>query len=231
MLSEPRTISLISEFVHVPTVHVPEKLREVYNEVCRTCGYENFLRIQSGARIERRSPEGQGFSQLTLLSDRIQLTEDHTGTSTDQFGKKVVAVLSTVLPVLNIPLLLVQQNKVRATSTPNSFKTATEFLARRVFRAEPAQLAPLGRPTSVFGFRLVFPGYTEHPENFNVRIESYVRDPQALYIENVGTFKQPIQASTLSVVEENLRITSAFISENILNFLSMYDRREEEQDE
>lgn len=228
MLSEPRTISLISEFIHVPTAHAQEKLREIYNEVCRTCGYENFLRVQGGARIEKRNPEGGGFSQLTLLSDRIQLTEDHMGTSPEQFGKKVVAVLSTVLPALGIPILLVQQNKVRATSTPNSFKTAAEFLARRVFRIEPEQLEPLGRPTSVFGFRLVFPGQPGHPENFNVRIESYVRDAQALYIENVGTFKTPIQLSTLSVVEENLRQTSIFISENILKFLSLYDRREEE---
>ncbi len=170
MLSEPRTISLISEFIHVPTVHSVEKLREIYNQVCRTCGYENFLRIQGGARIERRNPEGEGFSQLTLLGDRIQLTEDHTAIGTDQFGKKIVAVLSTVLPVLGIPLLLVQQNKVRATSTPNSFKSATEFLARRVFNVRPEQMEPLGRPTSIFGFRLVFPGCAEHPENLNVRI-------------------------------------------------------------
>jgi hypothetical protein len=209
-------------------MHAPERLREIYNDVCRTCGYENFLRIQGGARIERRSPEGEGYSQLTLLGDRIQLTEDHTGTSTEQFGKKVVAVLSAVLPALGIPLLLVQQNKVRATSTPMSFKTATEFLARRVFKIQPEQMEPLGRPTSIFGFRLVFPAHARHPENFNVRIESYVRDPQALYIENVGTFKTPIQSSTLPTVEDNLRITSAFISENILNFLSLYDRREAE---
>ena len=226
MLSEPRTISLISEFIHVPTVHSVEKLREIYNQVCRTCGYENFLRIQGGARIERRNLEGEGFSQLTLLGDRVQLTEDHTAIGTDQFGKKIVAVLSTVLPVLGIPLLLVQQNKVRATSTPNSFKSATEFLARRVFNVRPEQMEPLGRPASIFGFRLVFPGSVEHPENFNVRIESYVRDPQALYIENVGTFKTPIQTSTLSLVEDNLRITSNFIGENIVSFLSLYDRRD-----
>lgn len=228
MLSEPRTISLISEFIHVPTVHAPEKLREIYNEVCGTCGYENFLRVQGGARIEKRNPEGEGLSQLTLLGDRIQLTEDHTATSTEQFGKKVVAVLSTVLPALGIPFLLVQQNKVRATSTPNSCKTAAEFLARRVFSIRPEQLEPLGRPTSIFGFRLVFPGQAGNPENFNVRIESYVRDPQALYIENVGTFKSPIQPSTLSIIEDNLRVTSTFISDNILNFLSLYDRREAE---
>ena len=63
MLSEPRTISLISEFIHVPAVHAPEKLREIYSEVCRTCGYENFLRVQGGARIEC----GHGRSSLGLM--------------------------------------------------------------------------------------------------------------------------------------------------------------------
>ena len=73
MLSEPRTISLLTEVIHLPAVQPPEKLREVYNEVCRTCGYENFTRIQGGARIERREPEGEGhlaraFHLRTLVS-------------------------------------------------------------------------------------------------------------------------------------------------------------------
>src|SRR5688572_8461033 len=103
MFSEPRTISLILELVHIPATHAPEKLREVYNEVCRTCGFENFTRIPGGARIERKDPEGDGFSQLSLTSDRIQLVEDHSGVSMDEFGKRALAVLSSAMPRLGIP--------------------------------------------------------------------------------------------------------------------------------
>src|SRR5262249_58428547 len=136
---------LITELIHLPVVHSPEKLREVYNEVCRTCGYENFYRIQGGARIERKDAEGEGFSQLSFLGDRIQVTEDHTGTSVEQFGKKSSAVLSSALPVLGIPLIIFQQTTVRVTAMPNSFKSAPEFLARSLFRIRPEDLEALGR--------------------------------------------------------------------------------------
>lgn len=228
MLSEPRTISLISEFVHVPVNHSADKLRAVYNEVCNSCGYEDFTRLQGGAQIERRDPESQSFSRLKLLRERIQITEDHTGVTVEQFAKKATAVLSSVLPQLEIPVLLVQQNTVRVISTPNNYGSAAEYLARSVFKIDEEQLQSFGRPTSLFGFRLVFPMAKGHPENFNVRVESYVRDPQALYIENVGTFKTPIQHSTLQTVENNLNLTSDFIGDRVVHFLSHYDRREAE---
>ena len=228
MLSEPRTISLVAEFIYMPTTHSAEKLREVYSEVCRTCGYENFTRIQGGARIEARETDGAGFSQLNVMADRVQLIEDHTGISVEQFGKKIVEALSIVLSAINVPVLLVQQNKVRVTTTPSRYKTASDFLARSVFKFQSEQLEPLGRPNSVGGFRMAFPGTTQNPEAFNVRIESYVRDPRALYIENVGTFKTPIQHSTLQTVENNLNLTSDFIGDRVVHFLSQYDRREAE---
>lgn len=226
MLSEPRTISLLTELIHLPLVHTPEKLREVYNEVCRSCGYENFLRIQGGARIERR--EGEGFSQLSLLGDRIQLTEDHTGISVEQFGRKAVAVVSTALGTLGIPLILVQQTTVRITSTPNNFKNASEYLARSVFKIHSGDLEAFGRPTSVFGFRLVFPPTTKQPQNFNVRVECYVRDGRSLYIENVGTFKSPIQPSNIDQIEKQAQLASDFLANNVVKFLSTFDRRENE---
>ena len=228
MLSEPRTITLITELVHLPAVHSAERLRDVYNEVCRTCGYENFLRVPGGARIEKTEPEGGGLSQLTFLSDRIQLTEDHTGISVDQFGKKISAVLSKALPSLGIPFLLVQVCTVRVTSAPNSYRTASEYFARSVFRIQPDDLKLLERPTTVFGFRLVFPPTAQQPHNFNVRVECYARDGRSLYIENVGTFKSPIQPSNMAEVEKNLQLTSDFLGERVVPFLSTYDRKENE---
>ncbi len=227
MLSEPRTISLLTELIHLPVVHAPEKLREVYNDVCRTCGYENFTRVPGGARIERKEAEAEGFSQLSLLGDRIQITEDHTGISTAQFGKKAMAVLSASLPALGIPLILVQQTTVRITAAPNSFRTGSEYLARSVFRIRAEDVELLGRPASVFGFRLVFPPTQQHPQNYNVRVECYVRDGRSLYIENVGTFKSPIQQGNIEQVEKNLQMTSDFLVENVVKFLSAFDRREE----
>jgi|SRR5688572_12533365 len=226
MLSEPRSISLILELVHLPVTHVPEKLREVYNEVCRTCDFENFTRIPGGARIERKDPEGEGFSQLTFSGDRIQLVEDHTGMSIDEFGKRGLAVLASAMPKLGIPILLVQQNTVRITANPNGYRSASEYLARSIFRFQAEDLEVLSRPVHLFGFRLAFPATVQHPVNYNTRVEGYVRDPRSLYVETVATFKTPIQAAQAELVHTNLTTTAAFVVDRVLPFLSQFDRRE-----
>ena len=226
MFSEPRTISLILELVHIPATHAPEKLREVYNEVCRTCGFENFTRIPGGARIERKEPDGDGFSQLSLTSDRIQLVEDHSGVSMDEFGKRALAMLSSAMPRLGIPIILVQQNTVRITVNPNGYRTAAEYLARSIFRFQPEDLETFSRPVHLFGFRLAFPATTQQPVNYNARVEGYIRDPRSLYVETVATFKTPIQAAQAELVQTNLHTTAAFVVDRILPFLSQFDRRE-----
>jgi len=229
VLSEPRTISLITELIHLPMVHAQEKLREVYQQVCKSCGYENFHRLPSGgATIERKDVEGEGKSVLSFLNDRIQLTEDHTGASAAQFGKKAIGVLATTLPALGIPILLIQQTTVRIITAPNSFRNASEYLAKGFFKVRHEDLEPLGRPTNLFGCKLIFPPTQEEPHNFSVRVECYVRDGRSLYIENVGTFKTPIQPASLDTVEKNLKQTADFLVENVIKFLSVFDRREPE---
>lgn len=228
MLSDPRTISLIAELLHIPAVHSPERLREVYNEVCLACDYENFTRVPGGARIERKEAEGEGFSVLSFLGDRIQVTEDHTGVTVEQFARKVHAVLEIALPRLGIPIILLHNATVRVASTPNSYKSAPELLARSVFKLTPEDVEPLRRPVNVFGFRLMFPPTQEDPRSFNVRVETYVRDQRSLYIENVGTFKHPVQPGEIDKVDRSLHATSEFIAENVIPFLSRYDRKVDE---
>jgi len=228
LFSEPRTISLLSECVHLPTKHSIEGLREVYNRVCRTCGYENFIKTASGVRLERHESQGSGFSHLSFASDRIQFTEDHVGISIEQFAKKVRSVLEEAMPLLKIPIILVHQVTVRVICTPNSFKHAAEFLARSIFRFRAEDLELLGRPTSVHGFRLVFPATREVSHAFNVRVESYVKDQRSIYVENVGTFKTATPTQTLDSVEQNIEATSEFIANHVVPFLSRYDRRDAE---
>ncbi len=228
MFSEPRTISLLTECLHLPLKHSVDNLREVYNKICGTCGYENFIKTATGVRLERHESQGDGFSHLNFAGDRIQFTEDHVGISIDQFAKKVRTVLEVAMTELRIPVILVQQTTVRVISTPHSFKSAAEFLAKSLFRIRGEDLELLGRPTSVHGFRLVFPASGDNAHAFNVRVESYLRDQRSIYVENVGTFKSPIQLQALEKVESNMELTSDFVTNNIVPFLSKYDRREPE---
>ena len=224
MLSEPRTISLLCELVHIPMKHLPEGLREVYNRVCSSCGYENFIRTPGGARIERQQEAG-GFSHVSFTGDRIQLTEDHVGISVEQFARKVAAVLTESVQVLRIPIVLLQQTTVRVIAMPNSFRSAADFLSQRIFRVPAGDLEAFGRPSNLFGFRMSLPPTRDDPTSFNIRVETYLRDRRSLYIENVGTFKAPVQASSLEVVERQTLATSELLTDRVIPFLSRYDTR------
>ncbi len=226
MLSEPRTISLLAELIHIPAKQSIEKLRDVYNQVSTSCGYDNFIRLPNGARIERGQGEGEEVSTMTFLHDRIQMVEDNMTGSVEQAGKKLVAVLQKAMPGLGIPFFLVQQFTVRAIATPNSYKNASEFIGRSLFRIREEDVAVLARPTNIFGMRLVFPPTKNHLQHFNVRIEAFTRDPQSVYLENVGMYKMPIELARLEELRKYLDQTSEFLSANICNFLSQYDHRE-----
>ncbi len=226
MLSEPRTISILAELIHIPAKHPFDRLRDVYAQVSSSCGYDNCIRLPNGARLERGPGEGEEVSNLTFLNDRIQMVEDNLAMSIEGVGKKLVAVLEKAMPVLGIPFFLVQQYTVRAIAAPNSFKSASEFIGRSLFRIGDEDVAVLERPTNIFGLRLVFPPTKAHPHNFNVRIEAYTRDPKAIYLENVGIFKTPIEFARLEAIPKGLETTSEFLASNVCKFLSQYDRRE-----
>lgn len=225
MFSEPSTISLLCECVHLPAKYTIERVREVYNKICTTCGYENFIRTSAGARIEQRGPGGRGFSRLTLTGDRLQFAEDHMGITAEQLGRKVRTVLEEAMPALGIPAILVQQVTVRTTCMPNASSSAAEFLSGSIFRVQREDLADFGRPAGLHGFRLVFPADKEHSGAFNVRVEAYLRDPRSIYIENVGTYKTPTQVNNLEGLANQIEEVSEFIATDVVPFLSKYDRR------
>jgi hypothetical protein len=228
MLSEPRTISIIAELVHLPVKQAFERLRDVYAAVSTPCGYDNCIRLPSGARLERGAGETEEVSTLTFLPDRVQMVEDNLATSVDGVGRKLIAVLEKAMPALGIPVILAQQFTVRAIAAPNSFKTASEFIGRSLFRIENEDVQVLERPTNIFGLRLVFPPTATQPWNFNVRIEAYTRDPKSVYLENTGMFKAPVEYGRLDALQQNLETTSDFLSGKICRFLSQYDRRREQ---
>lgn len=226
VLSEPRTIGLLTDLIHIPSKHQPDRLREIYNKLCTTCDYENFIRTADGARVESGQLETDHVSKVTFRQDRIQIVEDHPSMSLDQCIRKIVTVARVAMEELRLPVYLAQQSTVRSIAAPNCFRSAGEFLAVGIFRMNPADLEPLGRPTSLHGLRLLFPPTKERLHKFNVRVECYLRDPRSIYIENVATFQAPIQLASLDLIGTHLEAAAQFVSSNICEFLSRFDRKD-----
>jgi len=226
MLSEPRTVTFRSEIVHIPVTQAPERLRAAFSELCRRCGYENFIRTTVGARIERPSGEGEGTGRVVFSSDRIEVFEDDAQISVHEYVARLQSVLEVAVSALGIPVFLVQQTTLRTIATPLANPGGEQFIGRRLFRVAADDLEALGRPVRLFGVRLVFPSRSAEEPSYDVRVETYARDPKSLYIENQGVFKVPIAPADLRVAGERVQATAEFISEKICPFLSHLDEGE-----
>ncbi|MBN1420366.1 MAG: hypothetical protein JXP34_16430 [Planctomycetes bacterium] len=226
MLSEPRTVTFLSEIVHIPATHAPERLRAAFAELCRRSGYENFIRTSAGARIERPADEGGGPGRVVFSSDRIEVREDGAQISVLEYATRLQTVLEVAVAMLGIPLFVAQQTTLRTIATPLANPDAEQFIGRRLFRVQPEDLEALGRPVRLFGVRLVFPSRSVEEPSYNLRIETYARDPKSLYIENQGVFKVPIPPGDVRVAGERVQATAEFIADKVCPFLSRFDETE-----
>lgn len=223
MLSEPRTIALIMELIHLPMQHSGSRLRSLYTRLCAECDFENFTRKPDGAQIERPASEEAGLSRLTLTADRIRFTEERGLLTVDSYCRRLAAVLGAAMEELSIPLFIMHQCTVRSLATPGGYNNAGEFISQQLLKVPPENIAKLERPAQVFGVRLVAPPTKETPSNFQVRVEVYARDPKSIYMENVGVFRSPIKKGGLNVATQSISATSEFVSENVYNFLSSFE--------
>ena len=223
MLSEPRVIALLIELLHLPMQHSLSRLRGLYAQLCTECEFENFTKRPGGARIERPASEESGLSRLTFSPDRIQLLEEGGLLTIDSFCRRLEVILERAMDQLGIQIFLVEQCTVRSVVTPGAFPSAADFIGTRLMNIASGDLSVLGRPANVFGFRLTVPPTAESRDSYNVRVEVYARDPSSLYLENVGTYRSPVNRGDLRSVTSAMRETCTFVTDRLCPFLSLFD--------
>ncbi len=223
MLAEPQTISRILEFFHLPMQHHQEALRSVYLHVSQSCGYDNFSRLPDGARLATAEGEGVGSSSITFHKDRMIFREDFVPATLDEFLKRVEESLDKSVRELNIPVLIARNLTFRALIGLPSGQLAPKFLSDHLFRVDDQHLAACGQPGQLVGFRLQFaPKDPRLEAHHQVRIESYGRDPQSLFVEDIGTFKIPVQGQDWKRLAWEAREVEKFLLEKISHFLSQF---------
>ncbi len=226
MIGEPNTISRIVELLHLPASHTPEALREVYAEVSKSCGYDNFIRQPGGARLESAEAEGGSVSRLTFGRDRVIFQEERTRSGLEHFVRKIEAVTKVAAPKLGIPLFVARTVTRRVIAAVPGSETGASFLARTVFRIEPDDLAVLERPAQVVGVRLDFPGRQPQDGAHRVRVETYLRDQGALYLEDIATYKVPVQSLDHAKISGELHDVEEFVGGKLTEFLGGLNSRD-----
>jgi len=223
MMTEPRTVSRVLEFFHLPIVHSPDVLRDVYLQVSRTCEFENFTRIPGGARLESVASEGSASSSVSFLKDRVSFQEDQPSSSLEMLLRRIEATLEVATAKCNIPLFVARNITFRAVVPAPRGQHASQFLSENFFSLQQEHFRGFERPAALVGFRMQF-----HPKDptreplHQVRIEAYLKDPRSLFVEDWATFKVPVQTRDTGRLATEAKEVESFLGERLATFLAQF---------
>lgn len=222
-----RSIAFIAELIHPPVKHDPQGLRELHGAFFGNaeCSYRDFRIVPGGAQYSNGTTgtPGSPVSMVSVLADRVQMREEQTGVSKDDFSRRLRVLSESVLANTSVNLFMVQQFAIRSVLNPQSSSDSLAFMVQTVFGFDQRLMASFPTLPNLAGMRLQFPPSGEDQAVYNVRLESFAQDNRSLFVENVGTYGRPIQAAALDDLTERFEATYGFLQDHLLDFVSQFD--------
>jgi len=224
-----RSIAYLAELVYAPKQYAPADLQRLHSLAFadEKAQYQNFQLIPGGAAMSNPPAQANMVSAVTFLPDRMQIREEMSGISREEFQERVARLSGLAFQVLAIPQILVQNFIVRSLVNARNFYDSREFISRSLLNMEEEDFACLARAPQIVGVRMVFPQTDDNRGMFNIRVESYAAEPRSLFIENVGVFKSMVNAGNVGDLTSNFFATYDYIDGNVIDFISQFDAREE----
>jgi hypothetical protein len=222
-----RSIAFVSELIHPPVRHEPKSLQKLHSALFDKpgCSYRDFKLVAGGAQLSNAASNvvGHPVSVVNLLADRVQVREEQTGASKDEFAERLMALAECALEVLPMQLFMVQQFAVRAVVNPQAGDDARAFMLQTVAGFDENLMSAFPAMPSLVGMRFTFPPSEQDQAVYNVRLESFSQDNRSLFLENVGTFGRPVVASELSRINDRFDATYAFLQDHVIQFVEQFD--------
>jgi len=226
---DPRTIAFVSELIHFPMQHSVADLRRVYSRLgeLNANWYINFNADPaqgSGQLVTMRpgTPQAQ-VSAVTLMPDRIQVQEEMTDLTLEDFLERLGAVAETCAAELGVQQFNVQQCIVRSVVTPRSAADSRLFLGERLCGLGGEQLEVMGRPVGMLGLRFMFPATEADNSVYNVRIESYNFDVRSVFLEVAAVYPTTITRDRHALLSDNFHLAYGFMQNNVCRFVAGFD--------
>ena len=226
-----RSIAFVAELIHPPVKHEPRGLQQLHSALFESaeCNYRDFRMVPGGAQFSNSAQAGlpgTPVSVANVLADRIQVREEQTGVSKEDFEARVGTFAENALAVLPMPLFMVQQFAVRSVINPHTSNDARNFMLQTVFGYDEGMLGSFATQPSLAGLRFSFPPSADNGGVYNMRLESYSQDNRSLFIENVGTFASPVTTGSLGELTSRFDSTYEFLQDQVVTFVSQFDSEE-----
>lgn len=224
-----RDYGYILSLLYPPRNHNPQNIDAFFAEMVRQYRFSqvNFNPQHNGGVLANPTGDVRDITKLQVSGDGIQIYKEPIQEgSLDRFWEYAEAALRVAIEQFRIEVLI-QQNVLRVLANPAGEGDARFFLGRGVCQFSNERLRPFGRPVHAIGLRWYFPPRSSEDAEFDVKIETLLRDPTLLFIENVGKFPLPIAPNNLGQISQNLQRTRNFIINEITQFLIQFNQRSE----
>lgn len=223
---EPRTIAFLSELTHLPQAPDARPIQRLHNRLFESSSptYATFAVTPLGPVLANPVTRPGAVSQVSFLADRLQFREELGELTAETFGDRVQAIAEETVALREIPLFTGQQVVLRSLVSPRHWPDTRVFLREATFGFGD-ELAAFGREPALLGLRLAFPPTPTSRAAFQLRMESYQRDPRSLFLEVQATFP-PIPREGLAALAANVRDTYAFLTDRVLPFVARFDARQ-----
>ena len=221
-----RSQTFIIELLNPPMKHSIEKTNELFSKL--KSYYANCNRPAEGvtefSSIANKSTNET--KKCIIKGDRIIIINDFTNSSVESFWDESDLILREIVGFLQIPLFFFRNYIVRLIANPLNEADSRIFLGNMVCGLDEAKLAPFKRPIHGIGMRFVFPAIKQIPNEFNVRVESFLQNTKHIFIENQARFLNPlqIQDNHFEMLKKELLETYNFLKENVADFLMQYNK-------
>lgn len=209
---------------HPPLLHSDKKLRELFTRLGSIHEFTQYQQPTEGtAQFHRMWRATNERLACNLHRDRIEMIHDFPSTDLQGFWRTVQDILTESTKALQIPAFILQQYLIRKTANPLGEPDARKFLIQNVCSIKNHALQAFGRPFHGVGLRFFFPATPEAPFEFDVKVESLLRDPTQIFLENTAKFYLPIPTADLTPIEKNLEATEQFLTHTFVNFLCQFN--------
>ena len=202
---DPSTLGVSVDLVHLPIQIGLEAYKEVYMEVSGACGYENFMRIGDGARLETAATPEKGASRVTFARDRLTFQEEGAGIGSDLLVRRMEEVVRALSRKVQIPVIIARTRNHRTLIRVPGDGVADQWLADKALQFDEESCAPLGRPVRASGLRLQLPARNNGEAMHLLRVEEWLKNPKMLFVEDNATWRQPLPLDQFSNIANELK--------------------------
>jgi hypothetical protein len=216
-----------TELLYPPVRLTEQALKDfAYQLDRRGVSYNQSRYADNGLELVQSSTSSAELSRYVVKPDRLVVVHENVERlGFEIFCEKVEIIAKMCMEAFHLPFFLSQVHVIRKIVNPAGTPDARLYLLDHVCGFGEDRRKAFRRPVHGVGLRFVFPVVSnDDPYEFDVKVESFLRDGRLLFIENIGRFHPPVVANNLAALRAGLEKTNAFLLDQIAAFFAQFHR-------